>query len=103
MAKAVGFTAESADRIANVVRKVERGTKGKAVGWYDYDGPAEPVIGKTEVEWKKGTRGAFLMYSGKPGYEQKTPNTIYAFNLFADIPAGKWVACVGGYVIAAEC
>ena len=103
MAKAVGFTPDSAQRIADVVRTVERGPAAGGMGWYSSAGDGEPVIGKTTAEWKKGTAGTFTLYTGKPGAEKATTKTVRGFNLFADIPAGMWVASVGGYVIAAEC
>ena len=66
-------------------------------------------IGKTTVEWTKGTDATVDLYKTSDrtpiteadGTTPKKSGTIH--NLFADVGADKWVAFMNGILIAAEC
>jgi hypothetical protein len=65
------------------------------------------VIGKSAGAIGKGSSGTVNVYNGTAGSETSSGGTITAYNPFADVPAGKWVAAaqINGqwYLIAAEC
>jgi len=65
------------------------------------------VLGKTSSAWSKGSSASIAVYSGTAGAETATGDTITAFNKFAAIASGKFVALlpIGSsyYVVAAEC
>ena len=72
--------------------------------------PATLKIGKTTAEWTKGTEATLEAWkrnaSGdmeKVEKEDGTPVEFTAYNLFADVAAGKFVGCLSGQLIAAEC
>ena len=61
-------------------------------------------IGKTTAEWEKGTEATIDVWKkdGAGGME-KGEGTFTAYNLFVDVEAKSFVACVGGWLVAAEC
>ena len=61
-------------------------------------------IGKTTAEWTKGTEATIDVWKkdGAGGME-KGEGTFKAYNVFVDVEADKFVACVGGWLVAAEC
>ena len=61
-------------------------------------------IGKTTAEWTKETEATIEVWKkdGAGGME-KGEGTFKAYNLFVDVEADKFVACVGGWLVAAEC
>ena len=65
------------------------------------------VIGKTDGAIDKGSSGTVNVYNGTAGSEADSGSTITAYNPFADVADGKWVAAlqINGqwYLIAAEC
>jgi hypothetical protein len=68
------------------------------------------IIGKSDASTPSSNKGTYVLvhiYSGSPGLETDTGDSVEAWNLFGDIGASKWVACtmVNGawYLIAAEC
>ena len=73
------------------------------MGWWEPRGPKPVVlqIGKTTAAWTKGTTATIDVYA--KGDRTATGDTAEVFNLFADIEAGKWVAFISGYLVAAEC
>jgi len=112
MAKAVGFTRESAARIADAVRTVEGMPIGPGgVGWYPYradDGP-RVLLGKTTAAWSKNNSATVDIYGGTPPTHTKTGTQAGVWNMFAtSIASGKWVMIAQAengnwYVISAEC
>ena len=60
-------------------------------------------IGKTTAEWTKGTEATIDVWKkdGAGGME-KGEGTFKAYNVFVDVEADKFVACVGGWLVAAE-
>ena len=67
-------------------------------------------IGKTTAEWTKGTEATIEVWKkdGAGGMEPSlkedgTAITFKAYNLFVDVEPDKFVACVGGWLVAAEC
>ena len=104
MAKAVGFTKESATRIGKAVRAYERGPDQDGQGWYAGGGGDEIVIAEnTATTWTKGTSRRVSVLVGPPNTLRASGKNITAWNLFGDIPASKRLAIVGQWVIAAEC
>jgi len=109
----VGFTRQSADRIARVVRTVEQGDR-KGTGLSFGSGPRGVGSGGGIVfrvgthdtnAWSKGASKTVTFIT-----VTTTPNTASALNLFADIATGATGRAVaiakdgtGWYLIAAEC
>ena len=61
-------------------------------------------IGKTTTEWTKGTEATIDVWKKDgAGGMVKGEGTFKAYNLFVDVEAVKFVACVGGWLVAAEC
>ena len=61
-------------------------------------------IGKTTAEWTKGTEATIDVWKkGGAGGMEKGEGTFKAYNVFVDVEADKFVACVGGWLVAAEC
>ena len=67
-------------------------------------------IGKTTAAWTKGTEATIEVWKkdGAGGMEpslkeDSTAIAFTAYNLFVDVEADKFVACVGGWLVAAEC
>lgn len=65
------------------------------------------LLGKTDAAISKGSSGTVSIWSGTPGSETDTGDNITAFNRFANLGSGKWVACspINGhyYLTSAEC
>ncbi len=65
------------------------------------------VIGKSSGPIDKGASGTVAVYNGAAGSETDSGSTIAAYNPFADVADGKWVAAgeINGqwYLLAAEC
>ena len=73
-------------------------------------GGATLKIGKTTAEWVKGTDATLEVWKRNEAgdmeavaNEDGTAVTFTAYNLFADVESDKFVACLSGYLIAAEC
>ena len=67
-------------------------------------------IGKTKAKWEKGDEATIDVWKkdGAGGMEPSlkedgTAITFKAYNLFVDVEAIRFVACVGGWLVAAEC
>ena len=110
MAKKTAFTRESAQRIAQAVRKVE-GTQRQnrpSRTWTSGDSFGRVIVGKTAGSHAKSAAGTINIWDGETqGSETDTGETLSAWNYFAAISAGKWVAVVetvrGYIIISAEC
>lgn len=112
----VAFTADSARRIGDAVRTVERGMRNQPAIYFRQPGDAAAAgeilkLCKTTASWTKGATATLTLYDqGTPNAEAaSSPAETLAgcVNKFADIDSGKWVM-VGlfngsWYVIAAEC
>ena len=109
----VSFTRQGADRIARVVRIVERGDrKGNAL---TFGNRSASVSGSSEKIFRVGTQDSSAWAKGAVKTVTfitvtTTPNTVSAMNLFADIATGSTGRAVavakdgtGWYLIAAEC
>jgi len=108
----VGFTRQSADRIAKVVRTIEQGDR-KGAGLSFGSGPRSFGGGGSVFRvgthdnnaWAKNALKTVTFIT-----VTTTPNTASALNLFADIATGSTGRAVaiakdgtGWYLIAAEC
>jgi len=67
-------------------------------------------IGKTKAKWEKGDEATIDVWKkdGAGGMEPSlkedgTAITFKAYNLFVNVEAKSFVACVGGWLVAAEC
>ena len=61
-------------------------------------------IGKTTAEWTKGTDATIDVWKrNADGDMEKGTGTFTAYNLFADVAADKFVGCMSGYLVSAEC
>lgn len=98
------FSEDAARRVVAATRVVEGMAvdRGAVISTYRGDEPNSLVIAKTTATWNKGTSATLDRYTGKAGMEAKD-GTVEAFNRFATVPAGRWVAIFDGYLIAAEC
>ena len=105
----VDFTRAAAERIASVVRTVERGDRDESA--LRFGKPLPDAPGKVfrmctyTGAWDKGTTATVTFLN-----QTTTPNTVVARNLFADIDASAFTAhCAiaregtAWYLIAAEC
>ena len=61
-------------------------------------------IGKTTAEWTKGTDATVDVWKrNAAGDMEKGTGTFTASNLFADVEADKFVGCLSGFLVSAEC
>ena len=67
-------------------------------------------IGKTTAEWAKGTDATIDVWKRNTDgdmeaatKEDGTPLTFTAYNCFATIEADKFVGCLSGFLVSAEC
>jgi hypothetical protein len=66
--------------------------------------PTSIEIGKTTAEWTKESEATIDVWKKDgAGGMVKGEGTFTAYNLFVDVEADKFVACVGGWLVAAEC
>lgn len=112
MATGSVFTRESAQRIARQVRRMERNESqpvrrygSRTTGGGDV---YRILIGKTSAAHAKSAAGDVALYSGNGAATLvATGDVVSAWNRFADIDSGKWVALAevtwGYEIIAAEC
>jgi len=118
----VDFTRAAAERIASVVRVVERGQRdGAPLSFRRIEtsgggggGTGTLVLGRVTAAWSKNTLASVVQYdSGSPLSEEfATPPVIHedVVNKLADVEAGAWVL-IGGiksvnnnlYLVSAEC
>ena len=73
-------------------------------------GGATLQIGKTTAEWTKGTEATLDVWKRNAAGDMEavtkddgTAVTFTAYNLFADVAADKFVGCLNGFLISAEC
>ena len=101
------FDRQSMRRISAAVQKSE-GVKGRNGNkWYPVKGGgagATLKIGKTAAEWIKGTDATLDVWErNADGDMVPGTGTFTAYNLFADVAADKFVGCMSGYLVSAEC
>ena len=105
------FDRQSMRRISAAVQKSE-GVKDRTGNkWYSVKGGGATLqIGKTTAEWTKGTEATLDVWkrNADGGMEAGTKDdgtavTFTAYNLFADVAADKFVGCLNGFLISAEC
>lgn len=109
--KVYTYDQQSMRRIARAVQKSEGVKDRKGSGWYPVKGGGTSIqIGKTTAEWEQGTEATIDVWKkdGAGGMEPSlkadgTAITFKAYNLFVDVEAIKFVACVGGWLVAAQC
>ena len=108
MSRLHGFDEDGVKRVIHAVRRIERSPLNTAEIPASLVGARQPTfIGKTDAAFNKGTSGVVSIWSGTPGSETDTTYNLTAWNLFANVAIGKWVALAhngsGWYLIAAEC
>ena len=114
MADRVTFVPAAAERIAAAVRGFEAGERDGSPLTFKRPLPLpadySPLkLGKTTVQWSKGTTATIAIYSGgTAGSETQTGTLAGAINKFADVQSSKWVMLGLGplnawYLISAEC
>ena len=106
------FDRQSMRRISAAVQKSE-GVKDRTGNkWYPVRGAggATLQIGKTTSEWTKGTEATIDVWKRNADGDMEpvtkddgTPLTFTAYNCFASIEADKFVGCLNGFLISAEC
>lgn len=100
-----GFSGKDVGRIRRTVKKVERAEKSVNGGANTYRVASTLQKCKTGPGALKLNASSVLeLYDGPPGREQPVGVLKVYYRLgSADIPAGKWVFCIDGEVIAAQC
>ena len=109
------FDRQSMRRISAAVQKSEGVKDRKGNKWYPVKGGgggATLQIGKTKADqawainneatldvWKRNADGDMEAVTKEDG----TQMTFTAFNCFASIEADKFVGCLNGFLISAEC
>ena len=100
------FDRQSMRRISAAVQKSE-GVKDRTGNkWYPIKGGAGATlqIGKTTAEWGINTEATLDVWiRNADGNMEKGTGTFTAYNLFADVAADKFVGCMSGFLIAAQC
>ena len=99
------FDRQSMRRISAAVQKSE-GVKDRTGNkWYSVKGGGATLqIGKTTAERTKGTEATLDVWKrNAAGDMEAGTGTFTAYNLFATIEADKFVACLNGFLISAEC
>ena len=107
------FDRQSMRRISAAVQKSEGAKDRKGNKWYPVKGGGATLqIGKTKAGqawtinteatidvWKRNADGDMEPVTKDDG----TPLTFTAYNCFASIEADKFVGCLNGFLISAEC
>ena len=106
--KPASFTIDDAKRISTTVRRVESDPRvGRDPSKSGVAFDRAILIGKTDASHAKGASGTVSIWTGDPGSEVDSTRNVTAYNRFADVASGKWVAVAnngfGWYLIAAEC
>ena len=99
------FDRQSMRRISAAVQKSE-GVKDRTGNkWYPIKGGGATLqIGKTTAEWDINTEATLDVWvRNADGNMEKGTGTFTAYNLFADVAADKFVGCMSGFLIAAQC
>ena len=108
------FDRQSMRRISAAVQKVEGVKDRKGNKWYPTKGGggATLQIGKTKAgeTWTKDTEATLEVWKRNAAGDMErvtqddgTAVTFTAFNIFATIDPEKFVACLNGFLISAEC
>lgn len=99
------FDRESMRRISAVVQQAEGAKDRKGNKWYPTKGGGATLrIGKTTSAWDKGTDATLEVWKrNAAGDMEKGTGTFTAYNLFADVAADKFVGCLSGFLVSAEC
>lgn len=100
------FDRQSMRRISAAVQKSEGVKDRKGNKWYPTKGGggATLQIGKTTAEWTKGTEATLDVWNrNADGDMEKGTGTFTAYNLFADVAVDKFVGCMSGFLVSAEC
>ena len=102
------FDRQSMRRISAAVQKSEGVKDRKGNKWYPVKGGGATLqIGKTKAgqAWNKNTEATLDVWvrNANTGNMEKGTGEFTAYNLFANIEAEKFVACLNGYLISAEC
>jgi hypothetical protein len=100
------FDRQSMRRISAAVQKSE-GVKDRTGNkWYPVKGGggASLKIGKTKAAWGINTEATLDVWvRNADGDMEKGEGEFTAYNLFADVAAGKFVGCMSGFLVSAEC
>ena len=100
------FARQSMRRISAAVQKSEGVKDRKGNKWYPTKGGggATLQIGKTTAAWAKGTEATLEVWKRNAvGDMEKGAGTFTGYNLFADVAADKFVGCMSGFLVSAEC
>lgn len=118
MSKSYTLTKESVRSINSTIRTVKKmqptGFSGdlpfRQNARKERGGGATLRIGKTKAEWKKGDEATLDVWKRNEAgdmeavtKEDGTAVTFTAYNLFADVAEKKFVGCLNGFLISAEC
>ena len=100
------FDRQSMRRISAAVQKSEGVKDRKGNKWYPVKGGAGTAlrIGKTTEAWAINTEATLDVWvRNAAGNMEKGTGEFTAYNCFASIEADKFVGCLNGFLISAEC
>ena len=103
------FDRQSMRRISAVVQKVEGVKDRKGNKWYPNTGGSRGAtlqIGKTKPGqvWTINSEATLdIWFRNAAGDMEKGTGEFTAFNLFAEVAADKFVGCLSGFLVSAEC
>ena len=101
------FDRQSMRRISAAVQKSEGVKDRKGNKWYPVKGGVATLqIGKTKADqaWAINTEATLDVWvRNAAGDMEKGTGEFTAFNCFASIEAEKFVGCLNGFLISAEC
>ena len=106
--KVYTFDRQSMRRISAAVQKSEGVKDRKGNKWYPVKGGGATLqIGKTKAgqAWAINTEATLDVWkrNADTGKMEKGTGAFTAFNCFASIEAEKFVGCLNGFLISAEC
>ena len=82
-------------RIGDAVKAVENGDRSATPHqprYMSWDGDGGSIsVGYTSSDWAKGTSATVALYSGTPGSETATGESVSVFNRIGKVLSGKWV------------
>jgi hypothetical protein len=90
----VSASRETWQRIGDAVRSVENGGRDAShhsPRYMAWDGGGTVSLGKTSADWLKDSSASIALYTGSPGSETATGESVSVYNHFGKVLSGKWV------------
>lgn len=90
----ISASRETFGRLFRNVRDVEgaaRSATPHQPRYMAWDGGGSISVGKTSADWAKETSATIALYSGTPGSETATGESVSVYNRIGKVLSGKWV------------